>query len=146
VKTDKHGILKRQIAAARAMGISELRVKFLELYGFENDSISVPSVRRRVIYKLQEIHLGGLEHDAETLLDQYADNDKLANLTDVAAKKRSTGTGAVYVREWHGQRYEVVCRGKDQFEFAGTVYKSLSAVAKVITNTKWNGRAFFGVK
>lgn len=146
MKTDKQGILKRQIAVARAMRISELRAKFLELYGFETDCINVPCVCRRVIYKLQEIHLGGLEHDAETLLDQYADNDKLANLTDVVVKKRSTSVGAVYAREWHGQRYEVVCRGKDLFEFDGIVYKSLSAVAKAITNTKWNGRAFFGVK
>lgn len=146
MKTDKQGILKRQIAAARAMGLSELRAKFLELYGFETDSINVPCVRRRVIYKLQEIHLGGLEPDEEALLEKYADNDRLANLADEPARRRSTGVGVVYVREWHGQRHEVVCRGKDQYEYAGTIYKSLSAVAKAVTGTKWNGRAFFGVK
>jgi hypothetical protein len=32
------------------------------------------------------------------------------------------------------------------FEWRGTRYRSLSAVAKAITGTNWNGRVFFGLK
>jgi hypothetical protein len=32
------------------------------------------------------------------------------------------------------------------FEWEGRRYKSLSAVARAITGTRWNGLTFFGVK
>ena len=32
------------------------------------------------------------------------------------------------------------------FEYAGQVYRSLSAIAKDITGTTWNGPAFFGLR
>ena len=31
------------------------------------------------------------------------------------------------------------------FNFKGKIYKTLSAVANVITGTHWNGKKFFGV-
>jgi hypothetical protein len=34
----------------------------------------------------------------------------------------------------------------DGFEWQGTRYRSLSAIAKAITGTNWNGYIFFGVK
>ena len=32
------------------------------------------------------------------------------------------------------------------FEYQGLPYKSLSAIARAITGTRWNGWTFFGVK
>jgi hypothetical protein len=32
------------------------------------------------------------------------------------------------------------------FEYDGETYKSLSAIARVITGTSWNGWTFFGLK
>jgi hypothetical protein len=32
------------------------------------------------------------------------------------------------------------------FEYQGRPYKSLSAVARAITGTRWNGLVFFGLK
>ena len=32
------------------------------------------------------------------------------------------------------------------FEYQGRPYKSLSAVARTITGTRWNGLVFFGLK
>ena len=34
----------------------------------------------------------------------------------------------------------------DDFEYHGRPYKSLSAVARAITNTRWNGPLFFGLR
>ena len=34
----------------------------------------------------------------------------------------------------------------DGFDHDGTVYRSLSAVARAITGTQWNGHVFFGLK
>ncbi|MBE6394957.1 MAG: DUF2924 domain-containing protein [Lentisphaerae bacterium] len=44
------------------------------------------------------------------------------------------------------KKYEVTVLGEKRFEFAGEVYTSLSAVARAITGTRWNGKVFFGVK
>ena len=44
------------------------------------------------------------------------------------------------------RKYEVVVRGENKFELDGVYYTSLSAVARAITGTRWNGKLFFGVK
>jgi len=35
---------------------------------------------------------------------------------------------------------------RDGFEFEGRKYKSLSAIARAITGTRWNGWRFFGIR
>jgi hypothetical protein len=35
---------------------------------------------------------------------------------------------------------------KDGFDWRGQRYKSLSAVARAITGTRWNGYRFFGLR
>ena len=32
------------------------------------------------------------------------------------------------------------------FEYDGTIYRSLSAIAREVTGTKWNGYLFFGLR
>jgi hypothetical protein len=40
----------------------------------------------------------------------------------------------------------VVTVRADDFEFEGRPYQSLSAIARHITGTRWNGWVFFGLK
>lgn len=54
--------------------------------------------------------------------------------------------GTRYQRVWKGKKYEVIVLGDGTFEYDGTVYQSLSAIAREITGTRWNGKLFFGVK
>ena len=54
-------------------------------------------------------------------------------------------TGTVLVRDWQGTEHRVTVREAD-FEFEGRPYKSLSAIARAITGTRWNGWTFFGLK
>ena len=49
------------------------------------------------------------------------------------------------IREWRGTENTVTVLA-DGFEWEGRRYKSLSAVARAITGTRWNGLTFFGVK
>jgi hypothetical protein len=53
--------------------------------------------------------------------------------------------GTRLVREFQGREYTVTVLA-DGFEWEGRRYKSLSAVARTITGTRWNGLTFFGVK
>jgi len=52
--------------------------------------------------------------------------------------------GTRLVREWHGREHVVdVIDGS--YHWNGKPWKSLSAIAREITGTKWSGPRFFGV-
>ena len=53
---------------------------------------------------------------------------------------------AAGVREFHGLVEHVVTVRRDDFEFEGRPYQSLSAIARQITGTRWNGWTFFGLR
>jgi hypothetical protein len=79
---------------------------------------------------------------------QILDADLQAVLTSDAPKARPKKSvlrdGAKIFRDWHGTRYEVTVRG-NKYEYNGTLYRSLSGVAKAITGVLWNGKTFFGI-
>ncbi|MFN0149941.1 MAG: DUF2924 domain-containing protein [bacterium] len=53
--------------------------------------------------------------------------------------------GDTITREWHGKQY-VVTRVEGGFEFAGTLHKSLTSIAKIVTGARAiSGPRFFGV-
>lgn len=53
-------------------------------------------------------------------------------------------TGTLLAREYNGQ--SVVVKVLDEgFEYEGRRYKSLSAIAREVTGTKWNGFLFFSL-
>jgi Protein of unknown function (DUF2924) len=65
-----------------------------------------------------------------------------------AARRRDPGrpiAGTRLVREWRGVQHTVEIREHD-FEYEGRPYKSLSAIARQITNVRWNGWVFFGLR
>jgi hypothetical protein len=53
--------------------------------------------------------------------------------------------GTRLVRIWKDRRYKVVAQAEG-FEYDGWIFKSLSAVAREIAGTRWNGMVFFGLK
>jgi len=57
----------------------------------------------------------------------------------------SASEGTRLIREWHGREH-VVDVVDGTFHWNGKPWKSLSAIAREITGTKWSGPRFFGVK
>ena len=53
--------------------------------------------------------------------------------------------GTRLIREYQGTEHCVTVRDED-YEYQGRPYKSLSALARAITGTRWNGLLFFGLK
>ena len=53
--------------------------------------------------------------------------------------------GTVITKQWRGAQHAVIVLA-DGFEHRGTVYGSLSHIAREITGTRWNGPAFFGLR
>lgn len=138
--------VKRQLELLDLMNQAELREKFNELFGFEPGQTNIVNLRRRLAYRIQELHFGGLSDNDKEILTRIADGDPMANLQNKAKGMISKLRGTRYQRVWKGKKYEVIVLGDGTFEYDGTVYQSLSAIAREITGTRWNGKLFFGVK
>ncbi len=72
----------------------------------------------------------------------------LRKLSKIVAASESAkpvaNSGARLVREWNGREH-VVDVTVDGYLWNGQTWRSLSAIAKEITGTKWSGPRFFGV-
>ncbi len=138
--------LVRQIEKIRHFNLPDLEDKFEEIYGFKAGRTSVRNLRKRIAYRLQEIYIGGLSDADKQILNDLADKDPLANLEISKKSKVSNQTGTRFNRVWKGVEHEVTVQEDGKFEYNGKSYKSLSAIAREITGTRWNGKLFFGVK
>ncbi len=138
--------LNRSMKELETMGFSELRNKFRQLFGFAAGQTNAANIRRRIAYRLQELHLGGLSKDDLKALTKIVEKDPMANLKPKAKSEISKLCGTRYQREWKGKIYKVTVLENGKFEYAGEAFGSLSAIARTITGTRWNGKIFFGVK
>lgn len=134
VKTAAATDLEAELARIAAMKINELRSFWREREGREAPKgFSKDLIARALAYAIQEEQLGGLSPELKRLL---ANPD--------AEPPRRIKAGSVIVREYAGARHEVfVIEGG--FSWQGNTYPSLSAIAKEITGTRWNGWRFFGL-
>jgi hypothetical protein len=119
-------------------------------------------LRRKIAYRLQEQKEGGLPASARqhalAIACQISSRMRVrVNATGTDAISHSTVTalvsdhdprlpmpGSVIVKEYRG--WTIIVRALDEgFEYDGRRFSSLSAIAREITGTKWNGFAFFGM-
>lgn len=142
----ENSIVTRQLAAIGSMDIHELREKHAEFYGCETTAINVAMLRKRLAYRIQEVHFGGLTAAEKGILEAIASKDAKAKMEKVKPSPGVIVAGTRFSREWHGRLYEVVAVAEGKFEYEGRLFRSLSAVAREITGTQWNGRVFFGIK
>ena len=141
-----NSVITRQIDRINEMNQEDLRNKFAELFGFEAGQTNTTNLRRRILYRFQELHFGGLSEADRTFLEDIASRDPLANLKRPGDQSVSQLKGTRYTRVWKEKKYEVIVLGDGKFEFEGATFNSLSAIARQITGTRWNGKLFFGVK
>lgn len=139
----------RQLATLQTMTLEQLREKWLDLYGSEPPRYKKQFLIKRLAYRIQELFYGGLSETAKTRLRQIALDDPVATVERKVSEERKSNenilSGTRFVRVWNDRRYEVTAREKG-FEYDGRVFRSLSAVAREITGTRWNGKVFFGLK
>ena len=132
-----------QIVALKCRSTSELREMWKKLFGREAPVLSRRYLEDRIAYRVQELHFGGLSDRAGRKLDALADQ-----LEPKAPRRRDPARllhGTELRRHWQGTEHIVRVREHD-FEYEGRPYKSLSAVARQIASSRWNGWAFFGLR
>jgi hypothetical protein len=99
-------------------------------------ALSKDLLARVMACRMQESAFGGLDRESLEFLDGLA--------RQVGPRPRQLKIGTVLVRDHHGQRHTVMV-ARDGFDWQGTTYSSLSAIARAITGTAWSGPRFFGL-
>jgi hypothetical protein len=133
-----------QVAALPTMPTPNLKAMWRELTGTEPPPYNRTFLVKRLAYRLQELAFGGLSVQAERRLDDLVgelDGKKKPKAKDMSAPV----AGTKLIREWQGVLHEVTALAEG-FEYQGRRYQSLSAVARAITGTRWNGPLFFGLR
>lgn len=100
-------------------------------------------------YRLQTDAYGDIDHETArffaSIAKQRASGDQRPVPPVEAGRVGRLKAGSVLVREHGGTLHRVMVL-KEGFAWLGTTYDSLSAVAKAITGTNWNGPRFFGLR
>ena len=134
-----------QLAALKAAPTADLKQKWREFFDREPPPYNRRFLESRLAYRIQELAYGGLSAEAVERLDALADElEGKAPKRRLATCNRPTA-GTRLIREWQDVEHCVTVRD-DDFEYQGRPYKSLSAIARHITGTNWNGLVFFGLK
>ena len=135
-----------RLAALQTATAAELKDQWRLLFGKEPPPFNRPYLVSRLSYRVQELAYGGLKPETRARLEALG--EQLDGGNAVLRRIRADGRplpGTRLVREWQGVQHVVTVRA-DDFEYEERPYRSLSAIARHITGTRWNGWTFFGLK
>jgi len=142
--------------------VAALQKRYRELFGEESKSSNKQFLFRRIAFRLQANAEGDLSERARRRASEIADDRDLrmrAPKEFVARPVSDSGSvdrtrppkdyrlpapGTLLTRRV-GDRQIVVKVLSDGFEFESRRYRSLSAIAREVTGTRWNGVLFFGL-
>jgi hypothetical protein len=162
MSAEKEKTIAAQVVALQRMTVADLRVQYLELFGEETKSRNKTWLFRACAWRIQELAFGGLSERAKQRAKEIVrESDVRPRRRDVVPPLPGTNAkviafqpepvsndplpGTVITRQYKDR--EIRVRVLDEgYEYEGQPYRSLSAVAKAVTGSHWNGRAFFGLK
>src|SRR3954465_10564356 len=149
--------ITRQVESLRDMTVAQLRDKYLQVFGEPTRLASKDLLAKRLAWRIQSLAEGGLSERAKRRAEELArDTDlrltipRTTMIPKVVTAPLRTDTrlplpGTVLTRRYKGRTIQVAVLS-DGFEYEGPRYRSLSAIAKAVTGTQWNGLLFFGLK
>ena len=135
-----------RVAALKATPTPELKEQWRKLFDTEPPPYNRRFLESRLAYRIQELAYGGLKPQTIARLEALGEQLDGGNIT----LRRIRGddkpiAGTRLIREWQGIEHTVTVLN-DGYEWQGRPYQSLSAIARAITGTRWNGWVFFGLK
>lgn len=135
-----------------------LQAHYRELFGEDPQSSNRAHLFRRIAWRLQARAGGELSERAQQRAVELADDAEIRRRAprgfwrDLEGKT-SAGThrdprlpeaGSRLMRSYQQRTIEVRVL-ESGFEYNGAAYSSLSAIARQVTGTRWNGFLFFGL-
>ena len=157
-KRQQNASMWHEIDGLQHQTVGQLKVKYREVFGQESRSNHKQFLMRRIAWRLQANAEGDLTERArqralalaqETELRIRAPESFLRELSGATGKwrgdprdRRLPRPGTWLTRQFQGRSIAVEVLEKG-FRYQERVYKSLSAVARHVTGTQWNGFTFF---
>ncbi|WP_347302103.1 DUF2924 domain-containing protein [Croceibacterium sp. TMG7-5b_MA50] len=128
--------LEAQLAGLAILLPADLRTEWERLHGAPAPRLSPELMRMGLAYALQVKASGKLPARYARQLDRVGKGK--------AAAAPILTPGTQLVRSWNGRTISVaVVPGG--YEWEGTVYRSLTAIARIVTGAAWSGPRFFGL-
>ncbi len=138
--------IAQEIAELRALNVAELVERYIEVFERLPRCKQPTWMFRKIAWEIQARRFGGLSKRAlERLEELMAEIDiPLGGARAQIKPARKTTQGTMVERAWKGRVIRATSV-EGGWEHEGAVYRSLSAVAKHVTGTHWNGKLFFGL-
>jgi hypothetical protein len=124
------------------MPTDELKAEWERRYAAPTPNLSTDLLRLGIAYRLQEQRFGGVSRSTKSLLRELAGQPRDGERKSSLPRKLTIGTRLI--RDWHGVGHTVTVL-ENGFEYDGKQWRSLTAIAKSITGSHWNGPRFFGL-
>lgn len=155
-----HPDIHKEVRALEHLSTTELCERYATLFGEQTRTRHKTYLIRKIAWRLQARLQGDLSECARRRAEELADDAEVrvmppkdldaevcGSVKVIAAPTdaRLPAPGTAIVRTYKGHKIQVLVLA-DGFEYQGERYKSLSAVAKVITGTHCNGFRFFNLE
>ena len=156
--------INREVARMKAMKTAQLKEYYEEVCGRPPRSHNRDWLVKRIAWRLQANEEGDLPERVRMRALALADDAdlrvrpakeftaaideaeaKVSLATDEERDPRLPLPGTEIARLYKGRRITVIVR-KNDFEFNGEIYKSLTAIANEVTGSHVNGFAFFKLR
>lgn len=142
------------------LNVSALKTQYRDLFGEDSRSSNKQFLVRRIAWRLQARAQGNLSERARKRITEIAEETDfrirapsrfLAIPGQAVASAHGTQNDlrlpppGTEIRKRFGNRDIVVKVLPKGFEYKHQQYRSLSAIAREVTGTRWNGLLFFGL-
>jgi Protein of unknown function (DUF2924). len=148
-----------KIAALQRMTVAELREEWRRVIGQEPRSYHKTWLWKRLAWAIQAKKYGGLSARAQERLKELSTQAEAwmplgrHAFQDVGTPlpvpqgrdSRLPAAGTVLTRKYRGRTIAVIVLEDGGFDLEGKRFPSLTAVAKAVTGSHWNGYLFFGL-
>jgi hypothetical protein len=143
-----------EIEWAKSAPVAALVARYEELFGEQSPTRHRMALVRKISWRLQANHYGGLSEKALERARALADERGVRLTAPEPHKKRGARgripsrdprlplPGSMVTRQYAGRQIAVKVLANG-FEYEGTRFASLSGVAEHVTGTRWNGFLFF---
>lgn len=153
----------KELADLEKLGMNDLRARYAAVFRETTNAGNRQFLVKRILWRLQSQAEGSLSERALRRAEEIADEGYLrttvprlpardtAEPAVVYAAPFRTGqqaylppAGTMITRMYKGRAIRVTVL-ENGFDYEGERFTSLSAIAKAVTGSHWNGRLFFGL-
>lgn len=149
--------ITKELAALQKLGMNDLRARYAKVFGETTRAGNREFLTKRILWRMQSKAEGTLSERALRRAEELADESYLRTtipkmptvagrevVLDVSLGSGLPMPGTALTRQYKGRTIRVIVLPKG-YEYEGEAYASLSAVAKAVTGSHWNGNLFFGI-